>query len=206
MRSAVIAQPGRGQVVERFERGLFSRRHAVKELHQFTILGWGALMNALWKTRRLLGEFFCGMGALIVSAASGWSHGWVRSQAVNGCSSFVASGKKIYFQKLESNERLAAYPLCQLRFFAFHPPQETFMTIRIAIPLACLFTLAACAPMANKLMTPYSQSTLPVAVQVPSGHVVAMETVGAGSITYECKTKKTWPVNTSGCSWDQTPS
>ena len=64
------------------------------------------------------------------------------------------------------------------------------MTIRIAIPLACLFTLAACAPMANKPMTPYSQSTLPVAVQVPSGHVVAMETVGAGSITYECKTKK----------------
>ncbi|MCC2677350.1 MAG: uncharacterized protein K0R58_4297, partial [Ramlibacter sp.] len=33
----------------------------------------------------------------------------------------------------------------------------------------------------------YDQALLPAAVQVPAGHVVAMETVGAGSITYECR-------------------
>ena len=36
----------------------------------------------------------------------------------------------------------------------------------------------------------YSQTDLPGAVQVPAGHKVAMETVGVGSITYECRAKK----------------
>ena len=36
----------------------------------------------------------------------------------------------------------------------------------------------------------YSQAELPAAVQVPAGHKVAMETVGVGQITYECKAKK----------------
>lgn len=36
----------------------------------------------------------------------------------------------------------------------------------------------------------YTQQALPPAVQVPPGHSVAMETVGAGAITYECKAKK----------------
>jgi hypothetical protein len=33
----------------------------------------------------------------------------------------------------------------------------------------------------------YDQAMLPAAVQVPAGHRVAMETVGAGQITYECR-------------------
>ena len=36
----------------------------------------------------------------------------------------------------------------------------------------------------------YSQAGLPATVQVPAGHKVAMETVGVGQITYECRTKK----------------
>lgn len=36
----------------------------------------------------------------------------------------------------------------------------------------------------------YSQAALPASVQVPAGNVVAMETVGAGDITYECRVKK----------------
>jgi hypothetical protein len=51
--------------------------------------------------------------------------------------------------------------------------------------------LSACAgtPMSTSMPTPYSQAALPSAVQVPVGHVVAMETVGAGGITYECRDK-----------------
>jgi hypothetical protein len=37
--------------------------------------------------------------------------------------------------------------------------------------------------------TAFDQSTLPPTIQVPAGHVIAMETVGVGSITYECKPK-----------------
>jgi hypothetical protein len=35
----------------------------------------------------------------------------------------------------------------------------------------------------------YSQADLPPAVQVPPGHKVAMESVGIGEITYECREK-----------------
>lgn len=35
----------------------------------------------------------------------------------------------------------------------------------------------------------YSQDALPASVQVPTGHNVAWETVGAGEITYECRAK-----------------
>lgn len=48
--------------------------------------------------------------------------------------------------------------------------------------------LSACSSMGHKSM--YSQSNLPAAVQVPAGHKVAMETVGVGQITYECRAKK----------------
>lgn len=48
--------------------------------------------------------------------------------------------------------------------------------------------LAACAGMAPR-STAYSQSMLPDAVKVPTGHMVAMETVGTGQITYECRAK-----------------
>jgi hypothetical protein len=51
--------------------------------------------------------------------------------------------------------------------------------------LAATVVFSACAT------TPmFSQQSLPAAVQVPAGHSVAMETVGAGDITYECKARK----------------
>lgn len=51
--------------------------------------------------------------------------------------------------------------------------------------IAATLLLSACAS------TPrYSQESLPPAVQVPAGHSVAMQTVGKGIITYECKPKK----------------
>lgn len=62
----------------------------------------------------------------------------------------------------------------------------------IAIPLSALL-LTACAPMAAR----YSQDALPATVQVPAGHQVAMQTVGVGKITYECKAKK----DMSGHEW-----
>jgi hypothetical protein len=53
------------------------------------------------------------------------------------------------------------------------------------VVLAATVALSACAT------TPmFSQQSLPAAVQVPAGHSVAMETVGAGDITYECKARK----------------
>ena len=55
--------------------------------------------------------------------------------------------------------------------------------VLIAPTLLAAF-LAGCAsgPM-------FKQDALPAAVQVPAGHRVAMETVGVGEITYECKAK-----------------
>ena len=56
-------------------------------------------------------------------------------------------------------------------------------------PIAGLGALAvACgsAPMAPAM---FSQAALPAAVQVPAGHRVVLETVGAGDITYECRDK-----------------
>ena len=52
-------------------------------------------------------------------------------------------------------------------------------TIQSAVAVAAAIMLSACAsaPM-------FSQQSLPAAVQVPAGHSVAMETVGAGDITY----------------------
>jgi hypothetical protein len=51
--------------------------------------------------------------------------------------------------------------------------------------LAASVLLSACASAPT-----FSQQALPGAVQVPAGHKVAMETVGAGDITYECKARK----------------
>lgn len=57
--------------------------------------------------------------------------------------------------------------------------------LKTALLLVPAALLAACAsPMMSK---PYDQAMLPPAVQVPAGHKVAMETVGVGEITYECR-------------------
>lgn len=54
-----------------------------------------------------------------------------------------------------------------------------------AASVSAVLLLSACAS-----APPYSQQALPSSVQVPAGHSVAMQTVGAGDITYECKAKK----------------
>jgi hypothetical protein len=56
--------------------------------------------------------------------------------------------------------------------------------------LAAAAALTACAGMAPMAAAPtFMQDSLPAAVQVPAGHQVAMETVGSGEITYECRAK-----------------
>ena len=57
--------------------------------------------------------------------------------------------------------------------------------------------LSACGSMSSmssmKPMAMYSQDALPDAVKVPMGNKVAMETVGVGEITYECRDKVNAP-------------
>ena len=65
------------------------------------------------------------------------------------------------------------------------------MVIRTAIPACVASLIAACAgPMMSK---PYDQGRLPATVQVPAGNKVAMETVGVGEITYECRARANMP-------------
>lgn len=52
--------------------------------------------------------------------------------------------------------------------------------------------LTACSSMPTATSN-YSQAQLPIAVQVPTGNKVAMETVGLGDITYQCNAKKDMP-------------
>lgn len=54
---------------------------------------------------------------------------------------------------------------------------------------ASLLALTACASGMTSAPV-FSQAGLPATVQVPAGHKVAMETVGVGQITYECRAKK----------------
>jgi hypothetical protein len=65
------------------------------------------------------------------------------------------------------------------------------MKTRLPIAAVSLLALGACAgPGPGMRAAPtFSQSALPDAVKVPAGHKVAMETVGAGDITYECRAK-----------------
>lgn len=65
------------------------------------------------------------------------------------------------------------------------------MPIRVSLTIVAGLALAACAsksPMPGQ-MAMFSQANLPQSVQVPAGHKVAMETVGMGDITYECRAK-----------------
>ena len=63
--------------------------------------------------------------------------------------------------------------------------------IRLAFAVCTTAAFAAMAGCASAPMMakPYDQATLPAAVQVPMGNKVAMETVGVGEITYECRAK-----------------
>ena len=60
--------------------------------------------------------------------------------------------------------------------------------------VALLSACGSMAPMTSmKPMAMYSQDALPDAVKVPAGNKVAMETVGVGEITYECRDKANAP-------------
>ena len=66
------------------------------------------------------------------------------------------------------------------------------MSLCAAAAAVAVLSLAACGSMGSgqmAQMAPFSQASLPDAVKVPAGHMVAMETVGAGDITYECRAK-----------------
>jgi hypothetical protein len=53
--------------------------------------------------------------------------------------------------------------------------------------LALGLSLTACSNM--PMSAPFSQAALPMAVQVPAGHTVALETSATGDITYLCRKK-----------------
>lgn len=63
--------------------------------------------------------------------------------------------------------------------------------LRLTLPALACATLAACA--GTMPSRPYDQAALPPTVQVPAGHRVALETVGQGQITYECRAKANAP-------------
>lgn len=64
------------------------------------------------------------------------------------------------------------------------------MILKTTLALATTAVLGACASGMQAAPAMFSQAGLPAAVQVPAGHRVAMETVGVGQITYECRAKK----------------
>ncbi len=62
--------------------------------------------------------------------------------------------------------------------------------LRALTALATVASIAALAGCATPMAAPmFSQATLPEAVKVPAGQRVAMETVGVGDITYQCREK-----------------
>ena len=71
------------------------------------------------------------------------------------------------------------------------------MTKSLALPFL-LVVLAGCSSMPSSMtpttkspfMSPHSQDNLPAAIRVPTGNKVAMETVGDGEITYQCREKQ----------------
>lgn len=66
-----------------------------------------------------------------------------------------------------------------------------------AVALAAAALLTACGTGASSAAgTMFSQDSLPAAIQVPAGNRVAMETVGVGEITYECRDKANAPGQT----------
>lgn len=58
-----------------------------------------------------------------------------------------------------------------------------------ALSLAAAAVLCACAG-TSPMQPMHSQAMVPDAVKVPPGQKVAMETVGVGEITYECRAKQ----------------
>lgn len=63
-------------------------------------------------------------------------------------------------------------------------PSAALLLATTAAALAGCGSMTTSAPMAT-----FDQAALPDPVKVPAGHRVAMETVGVGEITYECREK-----------------
>lgn len=63
------------------------------------------------------------------------------------------------------------------------------MILKTTLAAAAALSLVACAS-SMPAQPMFSQASLPDAVKVPAGHRVAMETVGVGEITYECRPKQ----------------
>jgi hypothetical protein len=63
------------------------------------------------------------------------------------------------------------------------------MLFKTTLAAAAALALTACASNMSAPAMMYSQASLPDAVKVPAGNKVAMETVGVGQITYECRAK-----------------
>ena len=62
--------------------------------------------------------------------------------------------------------------------------------------IAAAVLLSACGSMMSSPKPMYSQDSLPDSIKVPAGNKVAMETVGVGEITYECRDKANMPGQT----------
>jgi Protein of unknown function (DUF3455) len=68
--------------------------------------------------------------------------------------------------------------------------------LRPTLALVAAATLAACGTPGMMKPMMFSQDGLPDAIKVPAGHKVALETVGVGEITYECRDKANAPGQT----------
>lgn len=65
-------------------------------------------------------------------------------------------------------------------------------TFTLSLAVVALAALPACSGMpagSSGTARSFNQDSLPDAVKVPAGHKVALETVGVGQITYECRPK-----------------
>ena len=77
--------------------------------------------------------------------------------------------------------------------------RNAFRTVAVSAVAASAALLVACGNMgmSTPMSAPtFSQASLPPTIQVPMGNKVAMETVGAGDITYECRDKANMPGQT----------
>ena len=73
--------------------------------------------------------------------------------------------------------------------------RNAFRTVAVSAVAASAALLVACGNMGMSAPM-FSQASLPPTIQVPMGNKVAMETVGAGDITYECRDKANMPGQT----------
>jgi hypothetical protein len=76
----------------------------------------------------------------------------------------------------------------------------------LVMSLAAVTLVSGCASSMTRSSSQsnFSQLTLPDAVKVPDGHVVMLETIGSGEITYECKARAvaaTNPSASAGFEW-----